>query len=109
MSIDWSQKERPAGPQVPDLRRLQFEWLMTTQTGQGNYLEDILGTVLDALKPTQPAYYRELKSRIAGQTFNDVDTMAMIGLFRPYLDALYPEEDVTEATILEIWNEALEQ
>lgn len=109
MSIDWSQKETPVGPQVPDLRRSQFEWVMTTKTAQGNYLEDILSTVLEALKPTEPAYYRALKSRIAGQVFSFSDTMAMIELFRPYLEALYPAEVVTDETILAIWNEALEQ
>ena len=109
MSIDWSQKETPVGPQVPDLRRLQFEWVMTTKTAQGNYLEDILNTVLEALKPTEPAYYREIKSRVAGQGFSYVDTMAMIELFRPYITALYPAETVTAEAILAIWNEALEQ
>lgn len=120
MVIDWNQMVIPAAPDpdpVPNLSRWQFEWLIATRTAAGNYLEDVLETVLGALKvgipgtevPANPEGYRLLKSRLAGETFVFADTVEMVQTFTPYLEALFPGEEITGPVLRAIWDEALAQ
>lgn len=109
--IDWSAVVPISAPRVPDLNRAQFEWVMTTRTAQGNYLEDIINTVIAALKTgvpeaeiaPNPEAYRLVKSKISSQRFVFEDTMALIGQFSDLIAYLYPTETITEATILAAW------
>lgn len=110
MNIDWTQAATIGAEPPPDLRRSDFEWVITTRTVNGNYLEDIIAAVLAALKdgvdgvfPPNPEGYRLAKSRISGQIFNYQETINMIYLFEPIINHLFPSETLSEEEILSIW------
>lgn len=109
MNIDWSMAGVPEAAGVPDLRRTQFEWLLGTQTPQGRYMEDVIEAVVAAARAGDPEVYRMLKSKLAAQRFVFADVMALLVLFGPQIAALFPDEEITEAAVLALWQEALGQ
>lgn len=112
--IDWSKKIPAPENRVPDLSALRFEYLLASQTAQGEFFEDILNDVLGDIKngnasaglPADPGLYRLAKSRLAGGTFVFADVLALIMSAQPYLAARYPNETLDEQTVKTIWMEA---
>jgi hypothetical protein len=104
--------EPPAGP--PDLSYAQFQVALASQSPEGTFLEDVIDSVLDALKngvgevPADPATYRMLRGLLARQRFAFADVMALIGQLAPLLAALWPEEDFSEEAVLAVWQAAQE-
>jgi hypothetical protein len=102
----------PAGP--PDLTYAQFQVALASQSPEGTFLEDVIDSVLDALKngvgeiPADPATYRTLRGLLARQRFAFADVMALIGQLTALLTALWPEEDFSEEAVLAVWQAAQE-